>query len=354
MAQPTLDYQFASDNYAPAHASVIKKISNVNNGFVSPYGYDAYTQDAAQLLKTQFGPNSEAYFVGNGTTANVLGLKAILQSFHGVICTDCAHINTDECGAFESIVGGKLLTAPASLGKLTPAHIHEKMAGRGDEHCIQPKAISLTQATELGTVYNMQELQSLVACARKYGLYVQMDGARIANAAAHLNVSLAAMTTDLGIDIISVGGTKNGMMMGEAVVFANQKLAEHFKLIRKKYFGLFSKQRYIAAQFIAFFEDGLWLKNAQHANAMAQLFVEQIANIPEVSCAYPTQANELFIQMPLTLRNALLKKYFFYTWQENSASHSCVVRLVTSFATKPESVEALVKEIKNLLPILRP
>ncbi|HET7208929.1 MAG TPA: beta-eliminating lyase-related protein, partial [Terriglobales bacterium] len=262
---------FASDNNASVHPDVLKAIASANQGHVVGYGDDPYTASAIGKFKEHFGPDIAVFFVFNGTAANVLGLKALTRSYNAVICTESAHIHTDECGAPEKFTGCKLLVLPAPQGKLTVDMAKSVYHGIGDQHHIQPKVIALTQATETGTVYKPEEMKALTRFAHERNMYVQLDGARLANAAASLGLSLRQATRDLGIDVLSFGGTKNGAMGGEAVVFFNPKLAEDFVFFRKQGMQLASKMRYIAVQFETLLTNDLWLKNAQHANRMAKL-----------------------------------------------------------------------------------
>jgi threonine aldolase len=336
---------FASDNNAGIHPKVLSAIKQVNQDHVIAYGDDLYTEKAIQHFKNQFGKDIEVYFVFNGTAANVLGLKAITHSFNSIICTDIAHLNMDECGAPENFTGCKLLTIPTTDGKLTIEGIQKYLYGFGFEHHAQPKAVSITQATEMGTVYSIAEIEKISQIVHKYNLRIHMDGARLANAAAFLGNNLKEMTVDAGVDVLSFGGTKNGIMLGEAIIFFNPDLANNFKYIRKQGMQLGSKMRFVSAQFSALFRDNLWLKNAQHANQMARYLADQVENIPEIQITQPVQANGIFAIVPKKYIPQLQKEFFFYVWNEETSE----VRWMTSFDTQPEDIDEFVTVIKKTL-----
>src|ERR1035437_5542982 len=274
---------FASDNNAGVHPDILKAIVNANSGHAIAYGGDFYTEQAIEKFKKYFGDHVSVYFVFLGTAANVLSLKALTNSYHAVICADTAHIHTDECGAPEKFNGCKLITVPTGNGKITPEEIKKHLHGFGFEHHAQPKVISITQSTEMGSVYSLQEIKTLANLAHEHEMYLHVDGARIANAAVSLGKSFKEMITDSGVDILSFGGTKNGLMYGEAVIFLKEGLDENFKYYRKQGMQLASKMRFIAAQFLGYFENELWRKNAEHANHMAQLLAREIATIKEIT-----------------------------------------------------------------------
>src|ERR1700751_2207351 len=277
---------FASDNNAGIHPQILKAIASVNQGHVVGYGDDPYTQSAIIKFHEHFGPDIEVFFVFNGTAANVLGLKAITESYHGVICAASAHIYTDECGAPEKFTGCKLIPIQTSDGKLTVEMVRHAYHGIGDEHHVQPKVVSITQSTEMGTVYQAQEIQALARCAHVHDMYLHLDGARIANAAASLGQTLRQATRDLGVDLLSFGGTKNGIMGGEAVLFFHPKLAADFLFLRKQAMQLASKMRFISVQLGALLTNDLWRTNAQHSNRMAKLLEKEIGRIPGVQIVY--------------------------------------------------------------------
>jgi len=330
---------FASDNNAGIHPEILEAIAAVNRGHAVGYGDDPYTASAVGKFRQQFGPDSEVFIVFNGTAANCLGLKAITNSFHAVICTEAAHIYTDECGAPEKFTGCKLIPIPTADGKLTLGSVRHAYHGIGDQHHVQPKVISITQCTETGTVYRSKEVRELARFAHERKMFLHMDGARIANAAVSLGLSLREATRDLGVDVLSFGGTKNGAMGAEAVVFFNQKLAENFLYVRKQGMQLASKMRFISAQFEALFTNDLWRKNAEHSNRMAALLQKEISRIPRVKIVYPVEANGVFAEIPRQAIAKLQKRYFFYVWNEEQS----VVRWMCSFDTTAEDVKQFAK-----------
>jgi len=325
---------FASDNNAGIHPSVLKAIASVNQGHVVGYGDDAYTDSAVGKFKEHFGRDIEVFFVFNGSAANTLSLKALTHSYQAIVCTDVAHIHTDECGAPEKFTGCKLLLLPAPGGKLTVEGVKSVYYGIGDQHHVQPKVIAITQATETGTIYQPEEIKALSRFARDHNMFVQMDGARLANAAASLGQNLREATRDLGVDVVSFGGTKNGLMGAEAVVFFNRRLAENFMFVRKQGLQLASKMRYLAAQFEALLAGDLWLKNARHANRMAKLLEKEIRKIPQLEIVYPVEANGVFVRVPCHAIATLQKRYFFYVWNEEQS----VVRWMCSFDTTEQDI----------------
>lgn len=326
---------FASDNNAGVHPDILKAISAANQGHVVGYGDDAYTHSAQALFKKQLGEDIEVFFVFNGTAANCLSLKALTNSYHAVICAEGAHIYVDECGAPEKFTGCKLVPVPAKNGKLTVEAVQSAYHGVGDEHHVQPKVISITQATEVGTVYRPNEIRALAEFAHDHGMFLHVDGARIANAVAAQGLTLKQATRDLGIDVLSFGATKNGALGAEAVVFFNPELAASFKFYRKQGMQLASKMRFISAQFEALFAGDLWLQNARHANRMAQLLKREISKIPQVKIIYNVEANGVFAQVPRKAIAKLQKRYFFYVWNESQS----VVRWMCSWDTTADDVK---------------
>lgn len=339
---------FASDNYAGVHPRILQAVIEANNGDCPSYGNDAWTAKAIQKFQEHFDTD-KVYFVATGTAANVLGLQAALKSYQAIICAQTAHIHVDECGAPEKFLGSKLLTVPTDTGKLTVDLIKKYVLVVGNQHHVQPKVVSITQTTELGTVYTPEEVKELADFAHAHNWILHVDGARLCNAAATLNVPLKALTKDVGVDILSFGGTKNGMMLGEAVLFFNKPLAHNFKYIHKQGMHLVSKMRFISAQFIALLSNNLWLKNAQHANNMAQLLIKELQNIPEIDIANNNQANAVFARINPTYIPALQKKYAFYVWDEETSE----VRWMTSFSTTEEDIHTFVKYIKITIKSLR-
>jgi threonine aldolase len=334
---------FASDNCSGVHPRILKAMAAANVGHVIAYGADDYTKSAVKKFQEQFGDHIEVYFVFGGTGANVLGLKTLTDSYHGIICAESAHINVDECGAPEKFTGCKLLTVPSKDGKVALEQFARYLALLGNEHHNQPKIISVTQATEYGTVYTPEELEQIAAFAHQHDMLLHIDGARICNAAASLDVNLRDITTDVGVDVLSFGGAKNGMMFGEAVVFFKRSLAKHFPFIRKQGMQLLSKMRFISAQFEAYLTDDLWLKNAKHANEMAQVLAKEIAKIPQIRITQKVEANVVFAIVPKEAVPVIQQKFHFYLWNPEISE----VRWMTSFDTSKRDVKNFVKTIKD-------
>ncbi len=334
---------FASDNNSGVHPSVLKAINSVNEGHVAAYGDDPYTVAAIQKIRDHFGGSVEVYFVFTGTGANVLGLKAATETWNSVICAQTSHIHCDECGAPEFFTGCKLLTVDAPDGKITCELIKKHLHGFDFEHHAQPGVVSLTQATEMGTVYTPDEIREISDLVHSRGLLVHMDGARICNAAAALNVTFREITADAGVDILSFGGTKNGLMYGEAIVFFNPLLSKNFKYVRKQGMQLASKMRYIAAQFDAMLTGDLWLKNASHANRMAQLLADEVSRIPRIRITQKVQINGVFAIIPPEIIHELQQEYFFYEWDESASE----VRWMTSWDTSEDDIRGFVKLLKE-------
>jgi threonine aldolase len=335
--------QFGSDNHAGVHPSIMAAIAAANRGPAVAYGADSHTAHAVAKFKEHFGENIDVYFVFNGTGANVIALKTLTQSFNAVICSEHAHINADECGAPENATGCKLLTVHTTDGKLTVGDIARHLQGRLDQHRVQPAVVSITQSTELGTVYTPAEIIKIAAFCHEHDLYLHMDGARFANAVAGLNVGLNEGSGDLGVDLLSFGGAKNGLLFGEALVSFRPELSKNTQFIRKQAMQLASKMRFIAAQFTALLSDDLWLENASHANRMAQLLAGQIEDIPELKIVQKVQANAVFASLPRPAIDKLLKKYFFYIWDEDRNE----VRWMTSFSTTEDDIAKFAVAIKE-------
>jgi len=330
---------FASDNNAGVHPEVLKALSDANQGHVVGYGDDTYTASAVRQFKKQFGNDIGVFFVFNGTAANCLALKALTNSYQAVICPEGAHINVDECGAPEKFTGCKLVPISTRDGKLTVEAAQAVYKGIGVEHHVQPRVISFTQATEVGTVYSPDEIRRLAAFAHEHEMFLHMDGARIANAAASLGLSLRQATRDLGVDVLSFGATKNGGMGAEAVVFFDPARAVDFKFYRKQGMQLASKMRFLSAQFEALFTNNLWLQNAQHSNRMAQLLKRELSKIAGVKIVYKVEANGVFAQIPRRVIAKLQKRYFFYVWDEKRS----VVRWMCSWDTTESDVKQFVE-----------
>jgi threonine aldolase len=332
---------FASDNNAGVHSEVLEAISNANQGHVVAYGNDSYTRAAIQKFEEHFGSDIAVFFSFNGTGANVLGLQALTRSFHSVLCSDYAHIYTDECGAPEKHTGCKLIPLPQQNGKVTLEAVRHAYHGIGDEHHSQPRVLSITQSTEMGTVYQPEEIQALAQFAHEHGMFLHMDGARIANAAASLGQTLRQATRDPGVDVLSFGGTKNGILGGEAVVFFHPEQSSEFLFLRKQSMQLASKMRFIAAQFEALLTNDLWLRNATHANRMARLLEAEVSRIPGVKVVWKVEANGVFAQIPHQAIERVKKSYFFYTWMEEES----IVRWMCSFDTTEEDIRGFAKAI---------
>jgi threonine aldolase len=333
---------FASDNNAGMHPDVLKEIAAVNIGHVIGYGSDIYTARVKELFKKHLGESCEIFFVFNGTAANVLGLSGVTHSWNSVITAFSAHIEQDECGAPEKFTGCKVLTVDTSDGKITIDMLDRHMHGFDFEHHSQPKVISIAQATELGTVYTADEIKKISGFAHKNGMLLHMDGARIANAAVTLNLPFKAFTTDTGVDVLSFGGTKNGMMFGEAVCFLRPGLSENFKYIRKQGMQLASKMRFISAQYLAYFKDDLWKKCAAHSNSMAKLLYEKVKDIDGLKVTQPVQSNGVFVIIPGKVAEKLSKEYFFYPWNEKTSEY----RWMTSWDTTEEDISNFVDLLK--------
>ncbi len=335
---------FASDNNSGIHPEVLTALSAANEEHAVGYGGDELTKKAINRFRQEFGEQTDVYFVFNGTGANVLSLSTLTHSFHSVICAETAHIQVDECGAPEKFTGCKLLPAETIKGKITPEGIAKYLHGFDFEHHSQPKVVSISQVTELGTVYSVEEIKAITALAHQYGLFVHMDGARLANAAVALDLPFRAFTVDAGVDVLSFGGTKNGMMMGEAVLFFNPELSKNAKYIRKQSMQLFSKMRFVSAQFLAYFNDELWKRNATHSNKMARLLEQEIMKIPAIRLTQNVEANGVFAIVPGEIIPKLQEKYFFYMWDEQRSE----VRWMTSFDTEEEDITNFAALIKSL------
>jgi threonine aldolase len=335
----------ASDNASGVHPAVFRWLERVNRGHALGYGGDASTREVQQRFRDQFGPNVTVLLVTTGTAANVLALQALAQSVDTIFCSDKAHLLVDECGAPERMIGCKLVGVRSEAGKIDPEALAEAVAFQtGLVHRNRPRVLSLSQATEYGTVYTLAELRSLIEFAHGKGLKVHMDGARLANAAAALGVSLAAMTRDLGLDLLSFGGTKNGLMMAEAIVAFDPSLADILPAVRKQGMQLASKQRFLAAQYLAYFEDDLWLQNAIRANRMADRLARALGRFSQIRLVAPVQANMIFACLPAAWIAPLQQHTYFNVWNPVTSE----VRFVTSFDTTEQDIDAFVGEIARL------
>jgi threonine aldolase len=336
---------FGSDNHAPVHPDVLAAIVAANDGDAPSYGADRWTEEAKRLFTVHFGPDAEAHLVFNGTGANVLSLGTLLRSYEAVVCADTAHIHTDECGAPEQQLGCKLLPAPTVDGRISVEAADRLVWGIGDEHHVQARVLSITQSTELGTRYSLAAVRELTDWAHGRGLAVHMDGARLANAAAGLGVSLGEASTGCGVDVLSFGGTKNGGLGAEAVVVLRPGLGADFLFRRKQGMQLASKMRYAAAQFVALLSDDLWRRAAAQANAMAARLAEQAAAVPGVKVTRPVEANAVFAIPPAEVVAPLQEVFPFYVWDEATGE----VRWMTSFATTAAEVDEFVATLARLV-----
>jgi threonine aldolase len=334
---------FASDNAATVHPEVLAAIAAANRGHAYGYGHDPLTRALEQRFREELGETARAYPVWGGTAANVLSLRATCRPWEAVICAPSAHLNVDECGAPEAIAGTKLLVAEAEDGKLAPGSVERMIDRLGDEHAVQPRLVSVSQCTELGTVYTVEELRALAEVAHAHGLLLHLDGARLANAAAALGVPLRALSTDAGVDLLSFGGTKNGLLGAEAVVFLAPGLGDGFEYLRKQSLQLASKMRFLAAQLHALLSDQLWLRCASHANAMAALLARRVQGVPGVTVTRPVQTNAVFARLPRAAIAALQRRYDFYVWDERSDE----VRWMCAWDTTPEDVEEFAAAVRE-------
>lgn len=350
---------FGSDNHSGFSPEVIEALVRANDSHALAYGDDEVTARSEVLIKDTFGPQASIYLVFNGTGANVLCIDAMCRSHEAVVCAETAHINVDECGAPQRVVGCRLLTVDTPDGKLTPELVKTRLHGFGFEHHSQPKAVSITQSTELGTLYTLDEIKALADLAHSYNMYLHVDGARLANAAVALGCSFKEMTTDCGVDCLSFGGTKNGLLMGESCIILNSALDVDLKFRRKQMTQLGSKMRFMAAQMECYLESGMWRRNAEHSNRMAQMLYQEVHALG-VKVMYPVQVNSVFVQLPAEVWHALQKEYFFYDWDEGTSSECSdseaekkiaqnVVRWMCSFDTTEEDIHNFVAALKRLL-----
>lgn len=332
---------FASDNYAGVHPEVLDALAAANEGHQVSYGEDVYTQRLEQVIRAHFGEQAEVYPVLNGTGANVVGLQAMTRRWEAVICSDTAHVHADEGGAPEKMAGLKLLTVPTPDGKLTPDLVDRQAYGFGDEHRAQPAVVSITQSTEMGTRYTPSEIAALADHAHERGMRLHLDGARIANAAAGLGLPMRAFTTDVGVDVLSFGGTKNGLLAAEAVVVLDPGAVLGVHYLRKTSMQLASKMRFFSVQLLALLEGDLWLRSAQHANSMAARLDAAVRDIPGVQVTQPVQANAVFAVLPAEVTERLQKRVRFYTWDPRTGE----VRWMCAFDTTPDDVDAFAAAI---------
>ena len=341
--QPT--QHFASDNYAGVCPEAMAAFVAANAGHAPAYGEDEWTRKVSDRLRELFDTDCDVYFVFNGTAANSLALAALCQSYHSVVCHELAHVQTDECGGPEFFSNGsKLLPAHGEQGKLTPAAVLEVISRRSDIHYPKPRVVTLTQSTEVGTVYRPEEVAAISACAREHGLRVHMDGARFANAVASLDVAPAEITWKVGVDVLCFGGTKMGLPVGEAVVFFDRKLSEDFAYRCKQAGQLASKMRFLSAPWLGILEDDVWLKHARHANAMAQRLAAGLVQVPGAKLMFPVEANGVFCELPLPVLDGLhARGWRFYTFIGAGGA-----RFMCGWDTLPTSVDALLADVRAL------
>lgn len=335
---------FASDNYSGIHPEILQALINANCEHEISYGDDTFTAVAQKIFENIFG-NVKVLYAFNGTGANVIALKCCTLPFQAVVCAETAHINADECGAPTQHIGSTLLTLPTPDGKLTPALIEPLLKRMGNVHNTQPKVISISQSTELGTVYSLAELKNLCHFAHSKNMYVHVDGARISNAVASLGVGLKQATADCGVDIMSFGGTKNGLMIGEAVLIFNEELNVYADFYQKQTAQLFSKNRFIAAQFSALLNNNLWLQMAQHSNRMSKLLESKVKNLPGVKITQNVDANAVFAIVPKHVIEPLQSKYRFYVWNEQTLES----RWMCSFDTTESDVIEFAQTLAELI-----
>jgi len=344
---------FGSDNHAGVLPDVLDAIAAANVDHATSYGADEWTARAEQRFREHFGEEARAFLVFNGTAANVVGLRAMLRPYEAAICAETAHMNTDECGAPEFIAGIKLLPVPTPDGKLTPDLVRPKLVRFGDEHAVQPRVVSITQSTEMGTVYSIAEIAALAELVHEQGLLLHVDGARLANAAASLGVPLRALTTDAGVDALSFGGTKNGLLTGEAIVLLRPGLAEAMAFLRKQSMQLASKMRFVSAQFEALLDGDRWREPAAHANAMAARLAGALEGVENVKITQAVQANAVFAILPQGVAERLRERFYFYTWDEATGE----VRWMCSWDTTEQDVDAfaaaVIQEATSSTPVGR-
>ena len=332
---------FASDNNSSVHPDIMDAIIKANDNHAIGYGSDKWTTEAEAAIKNVFGDTADPYFVFNGTGANCVALQAITRPFNSILCASTAHISQDECGAPGKMTGCAIVSIPAQDGKLTPELIMPHLKNFGFVHHSQPKAVYISQTTEMGTVYTIDEIRAIADLAHSFNMYLHVDGARLANACAYLGCSLKEITVDAGVDILSFGGTKNGMMMGEAVISFNKDLSENLGYIRKQSAQLASKLRYMSAQFPAYLNNNLWLENATKANIQAMKIAGLLSKFPEIKFTQKVESNQLFFIAPKEITAKLLKDYYFYIWNEITGE----ARIVTSWDTTDKDIE----EFENTL-----
>ena len=338
---------FGSDNHSGVHPALLQTLTETNEGHAPSYGTDSWSDSAIAAFREHFGKDTEVYFVFNGTACNVLALRFLAERHESILCSSVSHLHVDECGAPE-FFAGKLLTLPHQSGKLSLTELKASLQRKGDQHFSQPRVVSLTQPTEMGTCYSLQEISEITKWAHENQLYVHLDGARLTNALVELGCTFKQMTTDLGVDVVSFGGTKNGLMMGEAILVLNPVLAKtaknKLKYIRKQSAQLPSKTRFIAAQFSRYLQDELFLQIARHSCQMAERMFRGLSGIPQIRITNVRQSNAVFAEIPQPWLKKIREKYFFYVWDEKS--FEC--RIMTSWDTKPEEVDDFIHQLQAL------
>lgn len=336
---------FASDNNSGVHPLVMEALLRANHDHAVGYGDDPWTEEAVGKIREEFTPDCEPLFVFNGTGSNVVALQLCTSSYNSILCAETAHIYVDECGAPVRMTGCQIRPIQTPDGKLTPELVRPYLCNFGEQHHSQPGALYISECTELGTVYTPEEVRALADLVHAYGMYLHMDGARLANACVALGKSFRELTVDCGVDVLSFGGTKNGLMMGECVVVFNPALKGKAYFVRKQSAQLASKLRFLSCQFTAYLTDDLWRKNAEHANAMARRLYEELRAVPGVHFTQRMESNQLFLTLPRPVIDRLHQKYFFYFWNEPANE----IRLVTSFDTTEEDVAELVAEVRSCM-----
>jgi threonine aldolase len=336
---------FASDNNSGVHPAVMEELIRANHGHVVGYGGDPFTEKAKEMLRKELGSEAEIFFVLTGTAANVLGLAGVTRSWNSVITAYTAHIEGDECGAPEKFTGCKVLTVDTPDGKIKPELLKQHMHGFDFEHHSQPAVISVSQATEMGTIYTVEEIKALSDFAHSNNMLLHMDGARLANAAVSLGLPFRTFTTDAGVDLLSFGGTKNGMMYGEAICFLKPGLTHGFKFLRKQGMQLASKMRFIAAQYIAYLTNELWKECAWHSNMMAKELKTRLLEIKGVTITQKVESNGIFVIMPPDVAERLSREYFFYPWNEQLSEF----RLMTSWDTTSDDIAHFAERLKIMM-----
>lgn len=335
---------FASDNNSGVHPLVMDAVIRANQDHAVGYGDDPWTIEATIKVKEVFGLKAEPYFVFNGTGANSVALQAVTRPFHSIICAETAHIYVDECGAPAKMSNCAVTAIPAPDGKLTPELIKPRLHNFGVCHHSQPKVVYISQVSEMGTVYTVDEIKAIADLLHSHDMYLHVDGARLANACAFLNCSMKQLTVDAGVDILSFGGTKNGMMMGEAVIAFRPEIAENLQYYRKQSAQLASKMRYLSAQFVAYLENNLWLENAMKANISAGKLAECLSVYPQIKFTQKIESNQLFFTIPVEALKKLQEKYFFYMWNEDINE----ARLVASWDTTAEDIAQFEQTLKEI------